>query len=151
MYANIMIPSNEITDADTNRRSKVYKSTMDAIATGTAQGSNIAVSVGTILIAVIALVFIANSFLGFIGSFVGADLSIQQILGYIFAPIAWLMGIPWSEALIAGELLGIKTTLNEFIAYPALAALEEGALSDKSKLIIFYGLCGFANLSSVAF
>jgi CNT family concentrative nucleoside transporter len=59
------------------------------------------------------------------------------------------MGLPWSEALIAGELLGIKTTLNEFIAYPALAALEEGALSDKSKLIIFYGLCGFANLSSV--
>ena len=149
MYANIMIPSNQITDADTDKRSKVYKGTMDAITTGTAQGSNIAVSVGTILIAVIALVYIANSFLGFIGSFVGVDLSIQQILGYIFAPIAWLMGIPWSEALIAGELLGIKTTLNEFIAYPALAALEEGALSDKSKLIIFYGLCGFANLSSV--
>jgi CNT family concentrative nucleoside transporter len=59
------------------------------------------------------------------------------------------MGIPWDEALIAGELLGIKTTLNEFIAYPALAALEDGVLSDKSKLIIFYGLCGFANLSSV--
>jgi CNT family concentrative nucleoside transporter len=149
MYANIMIPSNQITDAGTDKRSKVYKGTMDAITTGTAQGSNIAVSVGTILIAVIALVYIANSFLGFIGSFVGVDLSIQQILGYIFAPIAWLMGIPWSEALIAGELLGIKTTLNEFIAYPALAALEEGALSDKSKLIIFYGLCGFANLSSV--
>ena len=149
MYANIMIPSNQITDADTDKRSKVYKGTMDAITTGTTQGSNIAVSVGTILIAVIALVYIANSFLGFIGSFVGVDLSIQQILGYIFAPIAWLMGIPWSEALIAGELLGIKTTLNEFIAYPALAALEEGALSDKSKLIIFYGLCGFANLSSV--
>lgn len=149
MYANIMIPSNQITDADTDKRSKVYKGTMDAITTGTAQGSNIAVSVGTILIAVIALVYIANSFLGFIGSFVGVDLSIQQILGYIFAPIAWLMGIPWNEALIAGELLGIKTTLNEFIAYPALAALEDGALSDKSKLIIFYGLCGFANLSSV--
>ena len=149
MYANIMIPSNQITDADTDKRSKVYKGTMDAITTGTAQGSNIAVSVGTILIAVIALVYIANSFLGFIGSFVGVDLSIQQILGYIFAPIAWLMGIPWNEALIAGELLGIKTTLNEFIAYPALAALEEGTLSDRSKLIIFYGLCGFANLSSV--
>jgi len=149
MYANIMIPSNQITDADTDKRSKVYKGTMDAITTGTAQGSNIAVSVGTILIAVIALVYIANSFLGFIGSFVGVDLSIQQILGYIFAPIAWLMGIPWNEAVIAGELLGIKTTLNEFIAYPALAALEEGTLSDRSKLIIFYGLCGFANLSSV--
>ena len=149
MYANIMIPSNDITNSDVKKTSKVYKSTMDAITTGTAQGSNIAVSVGTILIAVIALVFIANSFLAFIGSFIGIDLSIEQILGYIFAPITWLMGIPWDEALIAGELLGIKTTLNEFIAYPALAALEDGVLSDKSKLIIFYGLCGFANLSSV--
>jgi CNT family concentrative nucleoside transporter len=149
MYANIMIPSNDITDSDGNNTSKVYKSTMDAITTGTSQGSNIAVSVGTILIAVIALVFIANSFLAFIGSLIGIDLSIEQILGYIFAPITWLMGIPWDEALIAGELLGIKTTLNEFIAYPALAALEDGVLSDKSKLIIFYGLCGFANLSSV--
>ena len=149
MYANIMIPSNDITNSDVKKTSKVYKSTMDAITTGTAQGSNIAVSVGTILIAVIALVFIANSFLAFIGSFIGVDLSIEQILGYIFAPITWLMGIPWDEALIAGELLGIKTTLNEFIAYPALAALEDGVLSDKSKLIIFYGLCGFANLSSV--
>lgn len=149
MYANIMIPSNDITNSDVKNTSKVYKSTMDAITTGTAQGSNIAVSVGTILIAVIALVFIANSFLAFIGSFIGVDLSIEQILGYIFAPITWLMGIPWDEALIAGELLGIKTTLNEFIAYPALAALEDGVLSDKSKLIIFYGLCGFANLSSV--
>ena len=149
MYANIMIPSNDITNSDGKNTSKVYKSTMDAITTGTAQGSNIAVSVGTILIAVIALVFIANSFLAFIGSLIGIDLSIEQILGYIFAPITWLMGIPWDEALIAGELLGIKTTLNEFIAYPALAALEDGVLSDKSKLIIFYGLCGFANLSSV--
>ena len=149
MYANIMIPSNDITYSHGKNTSKVYKSTMDAITTGTAQGSNIAVSVGTILIAVIALVFIANSFLAFIGSLIGIDLSIEQILGYIFAPITWLMGIPWDEALIAGELLGIKTTLNEFIAYPALAALEDGVLSDKSKLIIFYGLCGFANLSSV--
>ena len=76
-------------------------------------------------------------------------MSIEIILGYIFAPIAWLMGIPWNEAIIAGELLGIKTTLNEFVAYPGLAALENGELSDKSKLITFYSLCGFANLSSV--
>ena len=77
------------------------------------------------------------------------DLSIEIILGYVFAPIAWLMGIPWSEAVIAGELLGIKTTLNEFVAYPGLAALDNGELSDRSKLITFYSLCGFANLSSV--
>jgi CNT family concentrative nucleoside transporter len=149
MYANIMIPSNEITEFSENKTPKVYKSTMDAITRGTSDGTNIAVSVAAILIAVIALVFIVNSFLGLIGSYLGLDISIQIILGYLFAPVAWLMGIPWGEALIAGELLGLKTTLNEFVAYPALAALEPGILSDKSKLITFYGLCGFANFSSV--
>ena len=149
MYANIMIPSNEITDFNENKVPKVYKSTMDAVTRGTSDGTSIAVSVGTILIAVIALVYIVNSFLGLISYQFGFDLSIEIILGYLFAPIAWLMGIPWSEAIIAGELLGIKTTLNEFVAYPGLAALENGELSDKSKLITFYSLCGFANLSSV--
>ena len=149
MYANIMIPSNEITDSNADAPPKVYNSTMDAITTGTTQGSNIAVSVGTILIAVIALVYIINAFLGSLGGYFGIDLSIELLLGYLFAPITWLMGIPWNEALIAGELLGLKTTLNEFVAYPALANLEPGALSDRSKLITFYSLCGFANFSSV--
>ncbi|MDC3268206.1 Na+-dependent nucleoside transporter, partial [Gammaproteobacteria bacterium] len=149
MYANIMIPSNETTDSNDEAAPKVYSSTMDAITTGTTQGSNIAVSVGTILIAVIALVYIVNSFLSFVGGYFGLDLSIELLLGYIFAPITWLMGIPWSEAIVAGELLGLKTTLNEFVAYPALANLEPGVLSERSKLITFYSLCGFANFSSV--
>ena len=149
MYANIMIPSNSITDFNENKIPKVYKSTMDAVTRGSSDGASIAVSVGTILIAVIALVYIVNSILGVISYQFGFDLSIEIILGYIFAPIAWLMGIPWNEAVIAGELLGIKTTLNEFVAYPGLASLENGELSDKSKLITFYSLCGFANFSSV--
>ena len=149
MYANIMIPSNSITDFNENKVPKVYKSTMDAVTRGTSDGASIAVSVGTILIAVIALVYIVNVILGSISYQFGFELSIEIILGYLFAPIAWLMGIPWDEAIIAGELLGIKTTLNEFVAYPGLAALDNGELSDKSKLITFYGLCGFANLSSV--
>ncbi|MDC3375834.1 Na+-dependent nucleoside transporter [Gammaproteobacteria bacterium] len=149
MYANIMIPSNEITDSNDESAPKVYSSTMDAITTGTTQGSNIAVSVGTILIAVIALVYIVNAFLGTVGGYFGLNLSIELLLGYIFAPITWLMGIPWNEAVIAGELLGLKTTLNEFVAYPALANIEQGLLSERSKLITFYSLCGFANFSSV--
>ena len=149
MYSNIMIPSNSITDFDESKTPKIYKSTMDAITRGTSDGTGIAVSVGTILITVLALVYIVNSFLALIGLQFGTDLSIEIILGYLFAPIAWLMGIPWNEAVISGELLGIKTALNEFIAYPALASLDDGMLSDKSKLITFYGLCGFANLSSV--
>lgn len=149
MYANIMIPSNSITDFNENKIPKVYKSTMDAVTRGSSDGASIALSVGTILIAVIALVYIVNSILGFFSSQLGFELSIEIILGYLFAPIAWLMGIPWSEAIVAGELLGIKTTLNEFVAYPALASLDSGELSDRSKLITFYSLCGFANLSSV--
>ena len=149
MYANIMIPSNTITDFDENKVPKVYNSTMDAVTRGSSDGASIAFSVGTILIAVIALVYIANSILGFISAQFGFELSIQIVLGYLFAPIAWLMGVPWDEAIIAGELLGIKTTLNEFVAYPGLAALENGELSERSKLITFYSLCGFANLSSV--
>ncbi len=149
MYANIMIPSNTITDFDENKVPKVYNSTMDAVTRGSSDGASIAFSVGTILIAVIALVFIANSILGFVSSQFGFDLSIEIILGYLFAPIAWLMGIPWDEAIIAGELLGIKTTLNEFVAYPGLATVDNGELSERSKLITFYSLCGFANLSSV--
>ena len=149
MYANIMIPSNTITDFDENKVPKVYNSTMDAVTRGSSDGASIAFSVGTILIAVIALVFIANSILRFLSSQFGFNLSIEIILGYLFAPIAWLMGIPWDEAIIAGELLGIKTTLNEFVAYPGLATLDNGELSERSKLITFYSLCGFANLSSV--
>ena len=79
----------------------------------------------------------------------GLDLSIELLLGYIFAPITWLMGIPWSEAIVAGELLGLKTTLNEFVAYVNLAGIDASDLSEKSRLIMLYALCGFANLSSV--
>ncbi len=149
MYANIMIPSNTITDFNENKVPKVYNSTMDAVTRGTSDGANIALNVGTILIAVIALVYIVNAILGAVFDQFGFNMSIEIILGYIFAPIAWFMGIPWNEALIAGELLGIKTTLNEFVAYPKMAALENGELSEKSKLITFYSMCGFANLSSV--
>ena len=140
MYANIMIPSNAITDFNEDNAPKVYRSTMDAVTKGTSDGASIAISVGTILIAVVALVYIINTFLGFIGSQIGFDLSIQIILGYIFAPIAWLMGIPWDDAILAGELLGLKTALNEFYAYPALASNEYASLSDRSKLITFYSI-----------
>jgi CNT family concentrative nucleoside transporter len=149
MYANILIPSNEVTDISGEENTRIYKNTMDAITRGTSDGTSIAISVGAILIAFIALVYFANSFLGMVSGWIGYPVSIEMILGYIFAPIAWLMGIPWGEAIIAGELLGIKTTLNEFVAYYSLSSLEEGALSDRSRLITLYGLCGFANFSSV--
>ena len=150
MYANIMIPSTEVTNFDGNSIPKVYDSSMDAITRGTRDGLDICLNVGAILIAFIALVSLLNSILGIAGGWVGiADLSLQLILGYMFFPIVWLMGIPLSETLASAELLGLKTALNEFVAYGALANIEPGALSERSKLITLYGLCGFANFSSV--
>jgi CNT family concentrative nucleoside transporter len=150
MYANIMIPSAEVTNFDGNSVPKVYDSSMDAITRGTRDGLDICLNVGAILIAFIALVSLLNSLLGILGGWIGiTDLSLQLILGYIFFPIVWLMGVPLSETLASAELLGLKTALNEFVAYGALANLEPDALSDRSKLITLYALCGFANFSSV--
>ena len=150
MYANIMIPSSEVTNFDGKSVPKVYDSSMDAITRGTRDGLDICLNVGAILIAFIALVSLLNSLLGIFGGWVGiSDLSLQLILGYIFFPIVWLMGVPLSETLASAELLGLKTALNEFVAYGALANIEPGVLSDRSKLITLYALCGFANFSSV--
>jgi CNT family concentrative nucleoside transporter len=150
MYANIMIPSVEVTNFDGNAIPKVYDSSMDAITRGTRDGLDICLNVGAILIAFIALVSLLNSILGIAGGWIGiSDLSLQLILGYMFFPIVWLMGVPLSETLASAELLGLKTALNEFVAYGALANIEPGVLSERSKLITLYGLCGFANFSSV--
>ncbi|MDB9947240.1 Na+-dependent nucleoside transporter [Gammaproteobacteria bacterium] len=150
MYANIMIPSAEVTNFDGNSIPKVYDSSMDAITRGTRDGLDICLNVGAILIAFIALVSLLNSILGIAGGWVGiSDLSLQLILGYMFFPIVWLMGIPLSETLASAELLGLKTALNEFVAYGALANIEPDVLSERSKLITLYALCGFANFSSV--
>ena len=150
MYANIMIPSNEVTNFDGASVPKVYDSSMDAITRGTKDGLDICLNVAAILIAFIALVSLLNSILSICGGWIGiSDLSLQLILGYIFFPIVWLMGIPLSETLASAELLGLKTALNEFVAYGALANIEPGVLSDRSKLITLYALCGFANFSSV--
>ena len=150
MYANIMIPSNEVTNFDGASVPKVYDSSMDAITRGTKDGLDICLNVAAILIAFIALVSLLNSILSICGGWIGiSDLSLQLILGYIFFPIVWLMGVPLSETLASAELLGLKTALNEFVAYGALANIEPGVLSDRSKLITLYALCGFANFSSV--
>ena len=150
MYANIMIPSAEVTNFDGNSVPKVYDSSMDAITRGTRDGLDICLNVGAILIAFIALVSLLNSLLAIFGGWIGiTDLSLQLILGYIFFPIVWLMGVPLSETLASAELLGLKTALNEFVAYGALANLEPDVLSERSKLITLYALCGFANFSSV--
>jgi CNT family concentrative nucleoside transporter len=150
MYSNILIPVGKTTKFDGEDVPKIYNSSMDAITRGTKDGLDICLNVGAILIAFIALVSLLNTLLGHLGIFLGVQsLSLELILSYIFYPIVWLMGIPSSEILASAELLGIKTALNEFVAYSALANIDAGILSEKSKLIMLYGLCGFANFSSV--
>jgi CNT family concentrative nucleoside transporter len=125
------------------------KSTMDAIAKGTAEGLTLFLNIIAMLIVLVSLVALANLSLGLLPPLGGEPLTLQRILGYIMAPVAWLIGIPWSEAFRAGALLGTKTILNEFIAYVDLANLPAGTLNPRSQLIMIYALCGFANLGSL--
>ena len=146
MYAEIMYPSNELTPSIKNKEDeKIYEGSMDAITKGTKDGLSIAVNVAAILIAILALVSIVDGFLGLIIK----DLSLQAILGYIFAPICWLMGIPWDEAIKAAELLGIKLATNEFVANLPFIPKDQQIISDTSKIKGLYALCRFANFSSV--
>ena len=149
MFANMMIPSEVKTDFPEGDSSKMYTSTVDALTQGTKNGLEIFLSVIAMLIVVMALVFLVNSILGIFPDINGSQITIERILGFIFAPLAWFMGIPWEESLMAGQLLGVKTALNEFVAYLYLSDSETYNLSDKSRLIMLYALCGFANFSSV--
>ena len=149
MFANMMIPSEVKTDFPEGDSSKMYTSTVDALTQGTKNGLEIFLSVIAMLIVVMALVFLVNSILGIFPNFNGSAITIERILGFIFAPLAWFMGIPWEESLMAGQLLGVKTALNEFVAYLYLSDSETYNLSEKSRLIMLYALCGFANFSSV--
>ncbi len=149
MFANMMIPSEVKTDFPKGDSSKMYNSTVDALTQGTKNGLEIFLSVIAMLIVVMALVFLVNSILGIFPEVNGSAITIERILGFIFAPLAWFMGIPWEESLMAGQLLGVKTALNEFVAYLYLSDSETYNLSEKSRLIMLYALCGFANFSSV--
>ncbi len=100
------------------------------------------------LLVLVALVQLANSLLGILPDFAGEPLTLQRILGWLMAPVVWLMGIPWSESTAAGSLMGIKTVLNEFLAYLELAGATGAELSERSRLIMSYALCGMANLGS---
>ncbi len=130
--------------------SLAYAGTMDAITKGTADGLRLALNVGAMLVVLVSLVALVNQALSAI-EVGGAGLTLERILGWAFAPVAWLMGVPWQEAHTAGGLLGVKLVLNELVAYLQLAALVGGgeALSAGTQLILTYGLCGFTNFGSL--
>ena len=128
---------------------QVATSTMDAVVKGTGAGLELLLNIVAMLIVFVALVHLANAVLGLLPDLYGAPVTLQRLLGFVMAPVCWLMGIPWSEAVTAGGLMGIKTILNELIAYLQLAALPDGALSPRSRLIMLYAMCGFANFGSL--
>ena len=124
-------------------------SSMDAITNGTSDGLKLLLNIVAMLIVLVALVCLVNQALSIIPHIGGKPVTLQRLLGYVMSPIVWLIGIPWAEAQTAGGLMGTKTILNEFIAYLELANLPDGALSLRSRLIMTYALCGFANLGSL--
>lgn len=149
LVARLMVPeSGKVTAGELSLEHKA-SSSMDAITQGTLAGLQLFLNVIAMLVVLVALVHLANALLGLLPQLDGEAVSLQRILGWLMAPVVWLMGIPWSEAQAAGSLMGIKTILNEFIAYLELVKLPADALSERSRLIMIYALCGFANLGSL--
>lgn len=150
MVARIMIPEAAGGDDGVHwEPPRQDSSSLDAIARGTRDGVGLLVNIVAMLVVLVALVALVNQFLGLLPPLAGEAISLQRLIGWVLAPLTWLMGIPASEAVTAGGLMGVKTILNEFLAYIELAALSEDALSERSRLIMTYALCGFANFGSL--
>ena len=157
VVAKLLMPESEV--SETAGQVKLHTentdaNAIDAAARGAIEGLQLALNVGAMLLVFIALVAMLNALLGWVGGFAGVpELSLQLILGYVLAPVAWLMGVPWADCAKVGGLVGVKTALNEFFAYLQLAqsmGADRAYLDPRSFLIAVYALCGFANFSSIA-
>lgn len=145
VIAKVMIPATAPgTDGDLVPDQSISGS-MDAVTQGTVQGVQLLIQIVAMLIVMVALVELANLMLGQLSE----TLTLQGLAGLVFAPVTWLIGVPWAEAKAAGELLGLKTIINEFVAYLHMTQLPAGTLSEKSLVVMSYALCGFANPGSL--
>jgi len=150
LMARLLVPpKNGIDILEVVALPRSSRSTIDAITQGTVDGVQLLINVTAMLIVMVALVNLFNLGLGWLPDIHGAPLTLQRLLGWLMAPVAWLLGIPWDLAITAGGLLGIKVVLNEFLAYLELSRLPESALDARSRLILIYALCGFANFASL--
>jgi len=146
---HLMVPDAGTAEGERAALEPVASSTMDAIAKGTQVGAELLINIVASLVVLVALVSLVNAALGLLPEVAGAPVTLERALGVLMAPVCWLMGVPWSEAMTAGALMGQKTVLNELIAYAELARLPPDALSERSRLIMVYALCGFANFGSL--
>ena len=147
-FSALMVPSEKGAGDLPVQIQQIDTNSFDAIVRATSEGLHTIVQIGGTLIVFISLVTLVNELLSWV-PFGAEHVTLQRLLGYVMAPLAWLIGIPWSESLVAGSLLGTKTVLNELVAYIDMADLPEAALSAKSRIILTYAMCGFANLGSL--
>jgi CNT family concentrative nucleoside transporter len=145
----LMVPLDRRTGGGTIELPRTASSSMDAVTRGTVDGVSLLINIVAMLVVLVALVSLANQIVALFPDVAGAPLSLQRMLGWVMAPLVWIMGIPWPEAPAAGALMGTKTVLNELIAYVDLAKLPDGALEPRSRLIMTYAMCGFANFGSL--
>ncbi len=151
LMARLMVPGPAETDLNEKEASVHYRSTMDAMAKGTEDGLRLYLQIIAMLVVTTSLVALANIILAQFPGVMGAPLTLERMLGWLFAPLVWLMGVPADQMVTAGGLLGVKVILNELIAYLRMAALPAGSLDPRSGMIMVYALCGFANFASVGF
>ena len=153
VIAGILVPPRRSGQDDSGdelpRLAPDHAGAMDAITRGTLEAIPLLLNIIAMLIVMVALVSLGNELLALVPGVNGAPLTLERLLGWVFAPVVWLIGIPWQEATTAGQLMGIKTILNELLAYLQLARLPTDALSERSRLIMTYALCGFANFGSL--
>ena len=148
VVAALMVPP-QLTDASAVAFERQDANTMAAITRGTLEGLQLLLNIVAMLVVFIALVALVNGLLGTLPAVDGAPLTLERLFGWLFAPLAWLIGVPASEVLTAGKLLGQKTVLNEFIAYIAMARMGPDQLSPRTALLMTYALAGFANFGSL--
>lgn len=149
MISRLMVPETGEKTAGDITPDQEANGTMDAISQGALQGMQLLLPIVAMLIVLVGLVAICNELLALLPDVYDTPLTIQRILGVLMSPVVWLLGVPWAEAQTAGSLMGTKIVLNELIAYIDLANLPQGALSERSRLIMTYAMCGFANFGSL--
>jgi CNT family concentrative nucleoside transporter len=147
--AKVMVPETASPTSGELATEHADAGSMDAVTRGTLQGVELLINIMAMLIVLVALVHLVNTLLGLFPDLGGRPITLQRVLGGAMAPLVWFMGVPWQEAPAAGSLMGVKTILNEFLAYLELSRLSPDTLSDRSMLILTYAMCGFANPGSL--